>query len=217
MKHKSLLHKMLLAALLGFSTMLTAHAQSDTDRYMLTPEYMQQVFSDIISTECTIVHYSDGGGSYDGHSRNNKFFGWGSYQTENGNRWIGQWNNGKCIFGILIKGDVCRVGSEAQHVNYSLKEGIITSYVKNNEKFPVSLEEAQQSPYRFACLHYEGGDLYIGETKNGLRHGQGIYYWANGNYWYGTFSDNYRQGYGALFREDGHIDYGLWLGDDKQQ
>ncbi|MBR4312431.1 MAG: hypothetical protein IKT86_03715 [Bacteroidaceae bacterium] len=216
MKHKALFHKTLTTALLGLCTMLTAHAQSDTDRYMLTPDYMQQVFSDIISTECSIVHYSDGGGSYDGYSRNNKFFGWGSYQTENGNRWIGQWNNGKCIFGILIKGDVCRVGSDTQHVNYSLKEGIITSYVKNNEKFPVSAEEAQQSPYRFACLHYEGGDLYIGETKNGLRHGQGIYHWANGNYWYGTFSDNYRQGYGALFREDGHIDYGLWLGNDKQ-
>ncbi len=217
MKHKSLLQKVLLATLLSFSTTLIAHAQSESDYYILTPEYMQQVFADIINTECRIVHYSDGGGSYDGHSRNNKFFGWGSYQSENGNRWIGQWSNGMCIFGILIKGDVCRVGSEAQHVNYSLKDGIITSYVKNNEKFPMSLEEAQQSPYRFACLHYEGGDLYIGETKNGLRHGQGIYYWANGNYWYGTFSDNYRQGYGALFREDGHIDYGLWLGDDKQE
>ena len=209
-------HKLLLLVLFAIGTTFTAYAQSDADHYELAPDYMQQVFSDIISAECQVVHYSSDGGSYDGHSRGSKFFGWGSYQFINGNRWIGQWSNGKCIFGILIKGDVCRVGSDDRHVNYSLSEGIITSYVKNNEKFPVSSEEAMQSPYRFTYLHYPGGDFYIGETKNGLRHGQGIYHWANGNYWYGTFSDNYRQGYGALFREDGNIDYGLWYGDDKQ-
>ena len=208
--------KIALITLFTIGILFPAHAQTDIERYELTPDYMQQVFSDIISSECQVVHYSDGGGSYDGHSRNNKFFGWGSYHTLNGNRWIGQWSNGKCIFGILIKGDVCRVGSDTQHVNYSLKEGVITSYVKNNEKFPVSREEAERLPYRFVCFNYPGGDFYLGETKNGLRHGQGIYHWSNGNYWYGTFSENYRQGYGALFCEDGHIDYGLWLGDDKQ-
>ena len=111
---------------------------------------------------------------------------------------------------------MCRVGSDTQHVNYSFSEGIITSYAKNNETFLVSREEAEASPYRFVCLTYPGGDFYLGETKNGMRHGQGIYHWANGNYWYGTFAENYRQGYGALFREDGHINYGLWYGDDKQ-
>lgn len=203
--------------LLCASITFTAQAQSDTDRYELTPNYMQQVFSDIISAECKVVRYGDSGSHYMGHTRNNKFFGWGSYHTANGNQWTGQWSEGKCIFGILIKGDVCRVGSDDHHVNYSFEKGLITSFVKNNETFPVSAEEAEKSPYRFVCLHYEGGDFYLGETKDGLRHGQGIYYWSNGNYWYGTFSENYRQGYGALFREDGKIDYGLWLGDDKQQ
>ena len=205
---------LLLALIIGTSS--AAYAQSDIDRYELAPDYMQQVFTDIIDAECKVLHFSSGGGSYDGHTRNSKFFGWGNYQTSNGNRWIGQWSDGTCIFGILIKGDVCRVGSETHHVNYSLKEGIITSYVKNNEKFPVSREEAEQSPYRFEHLLYAGGDSYLGETMNGLRHGQGIYHWGNGNYWYGTFAENYRQGYGALFRKDGNIDYGLWLGDDKQ-
>lgn len=212
MKQKRLFFTLLIAG-----SALLAQAQSDTDRYELAPDYIQQVFSEIISSECHTVHYSDGGGSYDGHSRNNRFFGWGSYLAKNGNRWIGQWSNGKCIFGILIKGNVCRVGSESHHVNYDLKTGLITSFVKNNETFPVNLEKAKESPYRFRSLNYKGGDFYIGETKNGRRHGQGIYHWSNGSYWYGTFSENYRQGYGALFREDGKIDYGLWLGDDKQQ
>ena len=208
--------KRLLLTLFIAATIFSAKSQSDTDRYELAPDYMQQVFSDIISAECQVVRYGDNGGHYMGHTRNIKFFGWGSYHTTNGNQWTGQWSDGKCIFGILIKGDICRVGSDGHHVNYSLKEGLITSFVKNNEKFYISREEAEASSYRFKCLHYEGGDFYIGETKDGLRHGQGIYYWSNGNYWYGTFSENYRQGYGALFREDGNIDYGLWLGDDKQ-
>ena len=71
------------------SILLSANAQSHTDHYELAPDYMQQLFSDIISSECRIVHYSNEGGSYDGHSRNSIFFGWGNYQTENGNRWIG--------------------------------------------------------------------------------------------------------------------------------
>ena len=209
-------NKTLLLTLLTTGTLLTAHAQVDANRYELAPDYMQQVFTDIINAECTVVHYTSDGGRYDGHARGSKFFGWGNYQLENGNRWVGQWSNGKCVFGILIKGDMCRVGSDTQHVNYSLSEGIITSYAKNNETFLVSREEAEKSPYRFACLNYPGGDFYLGETKNGMRHGEGIYHWANGNYWYGTFAENYRQGYGALFRKDGNIDYGLWYGDDKQ-
>ena len=208
--------KTILTTLLFIGIILAASAQDNIDHYDLAPDYMQQLFMNIIDTDCQVVQYSDGGGHYVGHSRRSKFFGWGSYRTDNGNQWIGQWHDGTCIFGILIKGDVCRVGSETHHINYSLEEGIVTSYVKNNEKFYLTREEAEKSPYRFECLHYTGGDFYLGETKNGLRHGQGIYYWSNGNHWYGTFSENYRQGYGALFCEDGNIDYGLWLGDDKQ-
>ena len=77
--------KIYLIILFAIGILFSAHAQTDIDRYELTPDYMQQVFSDIISSECQVVHYSDGGGSYDGHSRNNKFFGWGSYHTLNGN------------------------------------------------------------------------------------------------------------------------------------
>ena len=68
--------KIALITLLATGILFPIHAQTDIDRYELTPDYMQQVFADIISSECQVVHYSDGGGSYDGHSRNYKFFGW---------------------------------------------------------------------------------------------------------------------------------------------
>lgn len=195
---------------------LAINAQSKIEPYELTPDYMQQVFSDIISAECKAINFGDANGRYIGHTYNNSFFGWGSYTTSNGNQWIGQWNKGKCIFGILIKDTEGRIGSDSHHVKYDLNKGTIIHITKDNETFNFTPGEAAAYPYRFVRLHYANGDYYIGETKNGQRHGQGIYHWANGNYWYGTFSEGYRQGYGALFKADGTIDYGLWLGEDKQ-
>lgn len=209
MKHIAIL---IAAALIS----LACKAQTVTDRYELTPDYMQEVFSDIIGSECNIICLGDATGQYIGYSRNNSFFGWGNYIAGNGNQWIGQWNNGKCIFGILIKDKEGRIGSDTHYVTYDLTKGTIINIVKDNETFSYTAEQASASPYRFVRLNYGNGDNYIGETRNGLRHGQGIYYWANGSYWYGTFKDGYRQGYGALFTPDGTISYGLWLGDDKQ-
>ena len=99
------------------------------------------------------------------------------------------------------------------HIVYNLTDGTPVRIVKDNETHALTSEASFR---RFVRLDYANGDYYIGETMNNRCHGQGIYHWANGNYWYGTFSEGYRQGYGALFRTDGTIDYGLWLGDDKQ-
>ena len=193
-------------------TILPISAQGQTDHYTLAPDYMQQMMTDIISSECTTVQYSDAAGHYIGHSRHNQFFGWGSYTTHNGNRWVGQWHKGKCVFGILIKGDIARVGSESHYIEYDLTSGYINYIFKDEERFTYTSEEAEASPYRFVTTRYDNGDYYIGETKDGYRHGQGIYYWSNGNFWYGTYCDDYRQGYGAFFTPNGYISHGHWLG-----
>lgn len=208
-------HCFLLFVLLTSIT-ISSWAQSDIDRYELPPDYIQQMLSNIITTDCQAVQFSDGGGHYLGYSRRNSFFGWGSYRTDNGNRWIGLWDKGKCIFGILIKESIGRIGSDTHYVEYDLLSGMVKCIVSHGERITFSTSQAEALPYRFVRINYEGGDYYIGETYNGKRHGQGIYHWANGNYWYGTFSEDYRQGYGALFLNNGTIDYGLWLGNDKQ-
>lgn len=195
---------------------LPISAQEQIEHYALAPDYMQQIMTDIISSECTTVQYSDGAGHYVGHSRDNQFFGWGSYTSNNGNRWIGQWHKGKCVFGILIKGNIARVGSESHYIEYDLTSGYINHIFKNEERFTFTLEEAEESPYRFVTTNYDNGDSYIGETKDGYRHGQGIYFWTNGSFWYGTYCEDYRQGYGALFAPNGNISHGHWLGATKQ-
>ena len=141
-------------------TILPISAQGQTDHYTLAPDYMQQMMTDIISSECTTVQYSDGAGHYIGHSRHNQFFGWGSYTANNGNRWVGQWHKGKCVFGILIKGDIARVGSESHYIEYNLTSGYINYIFKDEERFTFTLEEAEASPYRFAKTSYDVFGLF---------------------------------------------------------
>jgi len=55
-----------------------------------------------------------------------------------------------------------------------------------NKSFPQSYSGSQS----FESIEYENGDIYLGETYNGLRHGLGIFVWANGDTWYGEWKDD---------------------------
>ena len=93
--NRTFLTSLLLAAI------CTLGAQNLPAPYQLAPDYMHQMLSRVIATDCRVMRLSDGGGHYLGHSRDNVFFGWGSYHTDGGNRWVGQWADGKCLFGVL--------------------------------------------------------------------------------------------------------------------
>jgi len=208
--NRTFLTSLLLAAI------CTLGAQNLPVPYQLAPDYMQQMLSQVITSDCRVLNISDGSGHYIGHSRQNVFFGWGSYHANGGNCWIGQWAGGKCLFGILIKDGEARVGSDSHHIVYNLTNGLPLRILKDGETHVFSTAQAETYPLRFLRLAYEGDDFYIGEVQGGLPHGQGIYYWVSGNHWYGTFKEGYRSGYGALFATDGVVDHGLWLGNDKQ-
>ena len=47
------------------------------------------------------------------------------------------------------------------------------------------------------------GDKYIGDWKNGNRHGQGTYIWTNGNRYIGEFNYNIRSGQGIMLFASG--------------
>lgn len=69
------------------------------------------------------------------------------------------------------------------------------------------------SSYKFECIEYTDGSKYVGETKDGKRHGYGIYIWKNGDVWYGPWEDGMRKGYGIKMYYNGSIKYGRWTGD----
>jgi C-terminal processing protease CtpA/Prc len=61
---------------------------------------------------------------------------------------------------------------------------------------------------------YSNGDYYIGEfNEAGKRHGQGVYYWNNGNKYDGQWENNYRNGQGTYTWVSGAKYVGNWEND----
>ena len=61
----------------------------------------------------------------------------------------------------------------------------------------------------------QNGGQYVGEFKNGMFHGQGIYTWASGSQYVGEWKDDVRHGQGThTYYEDRHEKWkvieGIW-------
>ena len=73
------------------------------------------------------------------------------------------------------------------------------------------------SPFKSLLSHsiYKTRDYYIGEFKDGNRHGQGTYWYANGTKYIGEFVNDNFHGKGTEYNADGQISReGVWA-DDK--
>ena len=66
------------------------------------------------------------------------------------------------------------------------------------------------SSYKFECVEYSDGDVSIGETKDGKRHGYGVYIWSDGGAWYGPWEDGERMGKGIYMSYDNKHTLGRW-------
>ena len=78
------------------------------------------------------------------------------------------------------------------------------------ENYPTA-EEA--SLYAWEREELPSGDSWEGETFNGVRHGLGVYHWADGSWWYGTWENGLREGSGLYVRSDGAIMTSVWSND----
>ena len=61
------------------------------------------------------------------------------------------------------------------------------------------------SPFKSLLSHsiYNWGDYYIGEFKDGSKHGQGTYWWADGKKYVGESKNNKWDGHGTFYYADG--------------
>lgn len=122
----------------------------------------------------------------------------------NGKVYVGNWNNQK----KSGRGSVYdRNGKLIYFGNFILD--------KPSAKYPMQESWTQ---YTFETINYKNGDKYVGELKNGKRHGQGMYIWAEGNsiVWYGQWINDIRDGYGILIYGDGSsFSKGTWKGEHK--
>ena len=72
---------------------------------------------------------------------------------------------------------------------------------------------ATNYPYRWAHEELPEGESWEGESLDGVRHGFGIYRWADGAWWCGFWERGRREGSGLYMRADGAPMTGLWSGD----
>ena len=66
----------------------------------------------------------------------------------------------------------------------------------------------------YGTYTWASGSKYVGEYKDGKRHGQGTYTWPDGNKYVGEYKDNKRNGQGTFTFADGSKDVGAWENDD---
>ena len=59
-------------------------------------------------------------------------------------------------------------------------------------------------------INYDSGDKYVGEVSNGVRHGQGTYFYADGSKYAGEYKDDLMHGQGTAFYTNGDEYVGEW-------
>jgi len=66
----------------------------------------------------------------------------------------------------------------------------------------------------WGTLSHNNGDRYIGEFKNGKRHGLGTYWLADESQYIGNFKNDKKHGEGVLYTSDGKLNkMGVWVND----
>ena len=69
----------------------------------------------------------------------------------------------------------------------------------------------------FGSITHFGGDLYVGEWKNDLKHGKGTYTYPSGDTYIGEFKDNVFNGQGVKTYTDGTVEEGIWKNNEFHQ
>lgn len=154
-----------------------------------------------------IMRYAHGG-SYDGDWLADKRHGKGTYRNASGTVYTGTWEygdkhgkgsqvfrNGDTYTGIWYKG--LRNG----HGTYITASGKI--YPQEWEKGKLVSGEAIDMPDE-RREDYSNG-YYVGDFRNGKRHGTGTYRWNDGDIYYGHWVNGERTGYGIYEYDDGAV------------
>jgi hypothetical protein len=166
----------------------------------------------------------DGGDRYKG-----QLYGLGIYYWNNGTVYLGRWKNGdRTGYGIYMAregydvancpnckfyvGDFATNNKSGKGFCYN-KAGKWIYYGDFADDKPTETYPMNLSSCKFECLEYQGGDKYIGETKDGKAEGYGACLWKSGAIWFGWWKDGVRDGSGIYIGLAGSMVSGKWKGD----
>lgn len=162
-----------------------------------------------------------GNGYYYGNVVNGKRHGRGSYVFDNGQRFEGFFKNDEIEgSGIYFWSDTNFFAGTWDGTGHRTGYGIqvnsdgtyLVGYWQNEQYIGQSVTPAQSNR-----LNYTNG-YYIGETKNGVAHGRGKYYWNDGSTFEGTWIDGVINGSGLLTFAGGQGCFvGYWTNGKREQ
>ena len=102
--------------------------------------------------------------------------GTGNYTEANGNKYVGEWKDGK-------------------------PHGKGTLTMANGSKYVGEYKDGQH--HGQGIYTFPNGDKYVGEFKDGKKHGQGTYTFPNGGKYVGEYKNDQENGKGTLILADG--------------
>jgi hypothetical protein len=112
--------------------------------------------------------------------------GYGEGIYKSGDRYIGEWRNGKI-------------------------HGFGTYYWKNDDKY---VGESRYGEFNgYGTFYSKGRKVYEGEFKNNKYHGKGVWYFEDGSKYDGDFIDGKKEGQGTYYGKDGEYYKGAYKND----
>jgi len=113
---------------------------------------------------------------------------------------------------LLISNADILPSSTNLHVGH-LKNSAKTIQYKNGDSYVGDLKDGLK--HGKGIYKYVSGDVYEGDFKDDLSHGKGIYKWASGNVYEGDYKDDKKNGKGIYKWEDGNVYEGDYKYDKK--
>jgi hypothetical protein len=177
------------------------------------------------------------GNKYVGEFKDTKMHGQGAF-TDNSGKYVGEFRDGKThgegirLFldgrpsqeGVWDDGKFVRAQRIPDHVAgrtwtsappQAARQGDIGSVVSEQSNLPACHSRTAVASWTncFGAAIYGGGE-YVGEFRNGKRHGKGTQTAANGDKYVGEFRDNLRYGQGTVYFANGSLaPAGTWDND----
>lgn len=169
-----------------------------------------------------------GGHSYTGFFQNSTRTGYGTYTYPNGDSYAGEWDDGTRSgwgrydyrtpgaydhyigtwendaregYGLMVyqDGHIDRVYWSADEISEQLGTGCTIGDCDNG----------------LGSFVYSDGDYYVGQWRNGQRHGYGRYYYDNGDVYEGNWINGTRSGSGMYVYTNLDFYVGEWSGDNR--
>ena len=152
----------------------------------------------------------DDGSLYEGEIKNNVRHGQGTYLWKSGDKYVGEWKNGKrdgkgtmyYASGKKYVGEWKKSELHGEGIVY-YNDGTSKKLVYNNGTLVSTLPNNIRKTY-------DDGSWYEGEMKDGIRHGQGTYFWKSGDKYVGEWKNGKRDGKGTMYYASGKKYIGEW-------